>query len=156
MDMLVRLYDLPDDPYASRMAAEGVALRRPLATERGPLRAWVEAAFGAGWAGEADAAACRAPATCIIAVQERALLGFAAWDVAALGLFGPSGVAADRRGAGIGAALLFAALRAMRTQGYGYAVIGAVGPASFYRRIVGAVPIEGSSPGLFAGLLPRG
>ena len=41
----------------------------------------------------------------------------------------------------------------MRTLGYGYAIIGDVGPSQFYERTVGATPIPDSEPGVYAGLL---
>jgi hypothetical protein len=41
----------------------------------------------------------------------------------------------------------------MRQQGYGYAIIGGVGPADYYSKAVGAVPIDGSEPGVYRGLL---
>ena len=53
----------------------------------------------------------------------------------------------------IGKALLFNCLEAMKQQGYGYAIIGGVGPAEFYAKTVGAIPIEGSEPGVYRGLL---
>ena len=39
--------------------------------------------------------------------------------------------------------------------GYAYGVIGGVGPADFYARAVGAMPIEGSSPGIYMDILPE-
>ena len=54
---------------------------------------------------------------------------------------------------GIGKGLLLACLHAMKTQNYAYAVIWYVGPAEFYARTVGAVPIEGSAPGFYRGPL---
>jgi predicted N-acetyltransferase YhbS len=57
---------------------------------------------------------------------------------------------------GIGTALLLAALQAMAAEGYAYAIIGAAGPAEFYAKTVGAVPIAGSSPGIYADLLRGG
>jgi predicted N-acetyltransferase YhbS len=45
---------------------------------------------------------------------------------------------------GIGRGLLFACLEDMRQQGYGYAIVGGVGPTAFYSKAVGAVLIEGS------------
>jgi hypothetical protein len=48
---------------------------------------------------------------------------------------------------------LFNCLEAMKQQGYGYAIIGGVGPAEFYAKTVGAIPIEGSEPGVYRGLL---
>jgi hypothetical protein len=41
----------------------------------------------------------------------------------------------------------------MKQQGFGYAIIGGVGPAAFYTKTVGAVAIEGSAPGIYRGLL---
>ena len=153
-DMLVRLYDLePGTAYLERAAATGVVIRRPLTAERSVVQDWVEQRFGSGWAGEVDAALIRTPATCFIAVRDKQIVGYACWDVSALGFFGPAGVQLVDRGGGIGAALLFVALLAMREQGYGYAIIGGVGPASFYERTVGAKLIEGSNPGSFRGIL---
>ena len=44
----------------------------------------------------------------------------------------------------------------MRTLGYGYAIIGDVGPSAFYERTVGATLIPDSEPGVYAGLLKPG
>src|SRR5262249_3610642 len=41
-------------------------------------------------------------------------------------------------------------LAAMRNQGFGYAIIGGVGPAAYYAKTVGAIAIEGSEPGMYA------
>ena len=54
---------------------------------------------------------------------------------------------------GIGTALLLACLEDMKHAGYGYAIIGGVGPAEYYAKAVGAVPIEGSDVGIYRGLL---
>ena len=67
--------------------------------------------------------------------------------------FGPTGVDPNERKHGIGKALLFNCLEAMKQQGYGYAIIGGVGPAEFYTKAAGAIPIEGSEPGVYRGLL---
>jgi hypothetical protein len=37
----------------------------------------------------------------------------------------------------------------MRLKGYGYAIVGGVGPAEYYRKVVGAVDIQESSPGIW-------
>ena len=71
----------------------------------------------------------------------------------AKGVFGPVGVREDRRGGGIGTALLLTCLHAMAGQRYAYAVIGWAGPAEWYARTVGATIIEGSEPGVFRGPL---
>jgi predicted N-acetyltransferase YhbS len=64
-------------------------------------------------------------------------------------------VAQEERGRGIGRALLLAALQAQKDQGYAYAIIPGVGPAEYYAKAVGATLIEGSSPGIYAGRVPR-
>jgi predicted N-acetyltransferase YhbS len=84
-----------------------------------------------------------------VAVQEGALIGFGCYDATALGFFGPVGVLEASRGQGTGKALLLACLLDMKLKGYGYAVIGAVGPAEFYRNAVGAVKVPDSAPGLW-------
>ena len=63
-----------------------------------------------------------------------------------------TGVELEVRKNGIGTGLLFACLEDMQ-QGYGYAIVGGVGPTAFYSKAVGAVPIEGSEPGVYRGLL---
>ena len=57
------------------------------------------------------------------------------------------------RGRGIGKGLLLASLEAMRQEGYGYAVIGGVGPKDFYAKVAGAVEIPDSTPGIYRDLL---
>ena len=49
----------------------------------------------------------------------------------------------------MGAALTLATLASMRDAGYAYAIIGGVGPAAFYAKVAGAMPIEGSTPGIY-------
>jgi hypothetical protein len=41
----------------------------------------------------------------------------------------------------------------MKSQGYAYAIIGGVGPATFYEKAVGAKLIEGSDPGIYKGIM---
>ena len=155
-DMIVRLYALDEAETASssaKLRERGVLIRRALAPERRQVVAWVAEQFGDGWAGEVEATFSRTPTTCLIAAKERTLLGFACFDAAALGFFGPTGVDPAARGGGVGAALLNAALSAMRAAGYAYAIIGGVGPTEFYTRVAGAIPIPGSTPGIYAGML---
>jgi predicted N-acetyltransferase YhbS len=72
-------------------------------------------------------------------------VGFACHDATCLNFFGPTGVEPKAQQNGIGKALLFACLEDMKHQGFGYAIIGGVGPAEFYSKAVGAVAIEGSA-----------
>jgi GNAT superfamily N-acetyltransferase len=91
--------------------------------------------------------------SCFIAADAHALLGFGVYDATMRGFFGPTGVTENARGRGVGKALLLACLHDMAAQGYGYAVIGGVGPAEFYAQAVGATVIPESSPGVYAGML---
>jgi GNAT superfamily N-acetyltransferase len=154
MDMLVKLYELPDsqDSY-QRLQQAGITLRRALAPEKHIVTSWVRQNFSEAWASEADVAFSRQPISCFIATQQRNVVGFACHDATCPNFFGPTGVEPNARQNGIGAALLFACLEAMKQQGFGYAIIGGVGPAAFYSKTVGAIPIEGSEPGIYRGLL---
>jgi GNAT superfamily N-acetyltransferase len=153
-DMLVKLYQLPAiAPLIDAQAAHGIAIRRAMSPEKHVVLAWISAQFEAAWLSETDVAFARNPISCWIAVEHGTLIGFGCYDCTARGFFGPTGVGEAARGRGTGKALLVACLHDMWMQGYGYAVIGGVGPASFYASAVGATVIEGSSPGLYGGLL---
>ncbi|WP_320411439.1 GNAT family N-acetyltransferase [Candidatus Contendibacter odensensis] len=148
--MLVKLYDLPEKaPVLHRMAAQNIVIRPPTVWDQRMLVQWVKRHFGHGWVPECEYAFRTLPPSCFIAVREQALLGFACYDCTAKNFFGPTGVAESARGNGIGTALLLTALARMRTDGYGYAIIGGVGPTAFYTQTVGACVIEGSSPGIY-------
>ena len=153
-DMLVRLYDIKDDRgYLQRQAARGVTLRKPIGLEKHLVIDWVKSNFGTSWASETDVALSNRPVTCFLALHSETLLGFACYDATALGFFGPGGVVESHRGQGTGAALLLSCLADMRSKGYGYAIVGDVGPAEFYKKAVGAVEIADSTPGLYRGML---
>ena len=158
MDMLVKLYDLPDSrPAFAKLENAGIDLRRALPPEKHKVLAWVRKNFSEGWVSEADVAFSRQPVSCFLAIdrgKDRGkILGFACHDATCPNFFGPTGVDTGARDKGIGAALLFACLEAMKQAGYGYAIIGGVGPAEFYAKTVGAIPIAGSEPGIYRGML---
>ena len=154
MDMLVKLYELPNSHAAyERLRPSGITMRRALAPEKHKVAAWVRNTFSEPWASEVEVAFSRQPVSCFIAIQHGKIVGFACHDATCRNFFGPTGVEPGSRKSGIGAALLFACLEAMQQQGFGYAIIGGVGPADFYTKTVGAVAIEGSAPGIYRGLL---
>ncbi len=153
-DMLVKLYELPRlDDALETCVRKGVAIRRVLTPEKSAVIDWVRAHFPTSTA-EVEAACCRLPVSCFVALRAQRIVGFACYDATCRNFFGPEAVLAEERGHGTGRALLLAALHAQRAQGYAYSVIGGVGPADFYAKTVGASAIEGSSPGIYGGLLP--
>lgn len=154
-DMLVKLYELPDlAPALARPAAAGITIRRGLAPEKSMVLEWVETHFSVGWRNEADVTFSRQPTACFVAVEDKAIVGFACYDAVCKNFFGPTGVQNSHRQKGIGTGLLLACLHAMRNEGYGYAIIGAAGPQDYYAYTVGAVAIPDSWPGVYRGLLP--
>lgn len=156
MDMLVRLYDLPGiEEELRKLGKEGILIRRPGAYERHLVADWVGRNFSPKWVSEAKTAFSRQPVSCYIATREKEILGFACYDVTARGFLGPMGVAEESRKSGVGKVLLVSALNALREMGHAYGIIGGVGPVEFYARTVGAMPIEGSSPGIYVDILPE-
>lgn len=155
--MLVRLYDLPaSTARVDALRASDIEIRRALAPERDVVVSWVREQFGDGWASECAVSFGRLPISCFRAQRDQEILGFACYDATAKAFFGPTGVLERRRKQGIGTALLLLTLEAMAAEGYAYAIIGAAGPAGFYASAVGAVPIAGSTPGIYANLLRGG
>src|SRR5262245_15005363 len=154
MDMLVKLYALPDSRAVfAQLLKQGIRVRRALAPEKHKVAAWVRENFAEGWASETEIAFARQPISCFIAIKEGRVVGFACHDATCRNFFGPTGVEPKARKHGIGTGLLFACLEAMRHQGFGYAIIGGEGPSAYYSKAVGAVPIDGSEPGIYRGLL---
>lgn len=153
-DMLVKLYDLPEFETVEQFEKRtGVAIRRAIAPEKHLVSEWVGTHFRPHWVSECEVAFARSPISCLIAVENEKMLGFACYDATTKGFFGPTGVDEQERGRGIGKMLLLYALHLMRLEGYGYAVIGGAGPTEFYAKTVGAQVIEGSEPGVYRGML---
>ncbi|WP_059103005.1 GNAT family N-acetyltransferase [Shouchella shacheensis] len=148
-DMLVPLYTVPEETFAS----EQIVIRRALAPEKRLVLDWVQKHFNAGWADECDVAFSREPVACYIATRDQELLGFACYDATLKNFFGPTGVKEEVRGQGVGKALLFRAMHAMRENGYGYGIIGGAGPVEFYEKALGAIEIPNSKPGIYRGML---
>ena len=155
IDMLVRLYDLPESAglYAE-VASKGVTLRRARAFEKHTVAAFAREHFSEKWVSEVEVALTRQPVACFIATRDKQILGFACFDTTQRGFFGPTGVLESARGLGLGKALLLKSLEALREIGYAYAIIGGVGPREFYAKACGAIESPGSDPGTHADILP--
>ena len=153
-DLLVSLYSKEVETLINKAEApSGVIIRAPLAPELHIVRDWVLAQFSENWASEVMVAFSRQPVSCLIAVNQAGLQGFACYDVTARGFFGPTGVAPEARGKGIGVALLAACLQSMKALGHAYAFIGDAGPVDFYVRSAGAIVIPASDKGIYEGML---
>lgn len=155
IDMLVRLYELPDarDVYR-RVAAQGVVLRRARAYERHLVAAWAAEHFSPKWESEVKVAFSRQPVSCYIATKDQEILGFACYETTARAFYGPTGVDESARGMGLGKALLYKSMESLKELGYVYGMIGGVGPREFYEKAIGAVEIPGSDPGIYRDILP--
>jgi GNAT superfamily N-acetyltransferase len=155
-DLLVKLYEMNNDwTFLAEQEKKGIIVRKPIGPEKNIVVDWVAEKFGDAWASEMDMALANRPISCFVAIKEQTPIGFACYDATALGFFGPTGVDESYRGQGTGRALLLACLLDMKLKGYGYAIIGSVGPVEFYRKMVGAVVIPNSTPGLWATWLRR-
>lgn len=155
IDMLVKLYDLPDSTALSlRVEEADVTLRRARAFEKHTVAQFARTHFSEKWASEVEVAITRQPVTCFIATREKSILGFACFDTTMRGFFGPTGVIEEARGLGLGKLLLLRSLEALREAGHAYGIIGGVGPREFYEKACGAIEIPGSDPGVYRDLLP--
>jgi predicted N-acetyltransferase YhbS len=149
-DMLVKLYDIPDDwSFIKKMEEQEITVRKPIGPEHHVIVRWVKEKFNPAWSSEMQNALANRPISCFVAIKDKKVIGFACYDATSLGYFGPTGVEGKYRGKGVGKALLFACLLDMKLKGYGYAIIGGVGPADYYKKTVNAVDIPDSTPGLW-------
>ncbi len=154
--MIVNLYELPDSrELYEKVEAHGITLRRARAYERHIVANWVGDHFSPKWVSEVKVAMSRQPVTCFIATRNKKILGFACIETTAKGFYGPTGVGEDARGTGIGRALLFKSMEALKESGYVYGVIGGVGPREFYEKVCNAIEIPNSGPGVYTDILPE-
>ena len=151
-DMLVNLLALPS---LQNLSDKDVNIRRAQPFEITVVRQFIETNFSVAWADEVSVGFANKPVTIFIATRQARVVGFAAFECTRKAFFGPTGVAANERGHGIGKALLLAALWGLRELGYVYGIIGAAGPIEFYQQAVGAIVIPNSEPGIYFDLLKQ-
>lgn len=154
-DMLVKLYDLKDDPQLfEELASKGIKIKRALSPNRSKVLDFIRENFSQGWADECEAAFSNSPVSCYIAEKDGQVIGFACYDATEKDFFGPTGVKESERGHRIGSALLLKCLFALYAEGYAYAIIGSVsGARPFYEKIVNATVIEGSDIGIYSRMI---
>ena len=150
-DLLVNLLKLPEPKSAASGTA--VVIRRAQPFEMMLVREFIRNHFSVAWADEISVGFANKPVTVFIATKDRRVIGFAGYECTRKAFFGPTGVAEDERGCGIGKALLLASLHGLRELGYVYGIIGAAGPVEYYQQAVGAIVIPDSEPGIYSDLL---
>lgn len=153
MDLLVNLYSRRLEQLRQRVEGVEATIRTALPPEQHIIKDWVRANFSEYWVSEVSAAMAHQPPGCLVAVVDGGLVGFACHDATARGFFGPTGVSENQRGKGIGLALFYHTLAAMKAQGHAYAIIGSAGPVDFYVNAVGAMPIPSDNEDIYQGLL---
>ena len=122
-DMLVKLYELPDQREALKELQEkGIYIRRAFAPDKHRVLDFVSNVSTDSARSEADVAFSHQPISLFIATKEDQILGFACYDATLKNYFGPTAVLPEYRGQGIGKALLIKSLEAMYNEGYGYAI----------------------------------
>lgn len=153
-DLLVNLLKLPPlEPLLLELQGSGIVIRRAQSFEITRVRSFVENNFSLTWADEISVGFANKPVSVFIAVVEKEVVGFSAYECTRRSFFGPTGVAADFRGRSVGRALLLASPWGLRELGYVYGIIGGAGPVEFYEKAVGAIVISGSEPGIYENLL---
>ncbi|GAB3176612.1 acetyltransferase (GNAT) family protein [Micromonospora palomenae] len=126
------------EPAETRLAGQGVTVRRAEPADLPALAAFARATFGGAWDGELAGSVGRADAGCHLAERDGEILGFAAWGSSRPSWFGPMGTAPAAEGSGIGGVLLRRCLRDQHEAGISAAQIGWVGPVPFYSGSAGA------------------
>jgi GNAT superfamily N-acetyltransferase len=153
-DLLVNLLKLPArDPLITDLRRAGVNIRIAQPFEITAVCDFIEENFSVAWADEISVGFANKPVTIYIATRNGRVIGFAGYECTRRAFFGPTGVAENDRGRGIGKALLVASLWGLRELGYVYGIIGAAGPFEFYQEAVGAILIPDSEPGIYTDLL---
>lgn len=149
-DLLVKLYDLDFSNVPKELFNSEIKIVRALTLDKSKVLAFIRKYFNENWVNECEAAFSRIPVSCFLAVKNKAVIGFACYDVTAKGYFGPTGIDETNRGNGIGTSLLLSCMKDMWDQGYAYAIIGWTDEAiKFYQKTVNATIIENSSPGIY-------
>ena len=153
-DLLVNLFKLPPLERAfTKITDASVNIRRAQPFEITPVREFIKSNFSIAWADEVSVGFAHKPVTVYIATRDARVIGFAGYECTRKAFFGPTGVAENERGRGIGKALLIASLWGLRELGYVYGIIGGAGPVEFYQEAVGAIEIPESEPGIYTDLL---
>lgn len=146
-DLLVNLYDLKCKHNPVKLKEHGIVIKRAMSPDKEKLMDFIRTYYTKEWAAESEHAFVHSPITCLIAVKDKEIVGFACYDATAKGYVGPIAIKPGEKGGGVGQSLLHDILLAMKEDGYGYAVIGWVDDAmGFYDKTIETFKIPGSEP----------
>jgi N-acetylglutamate synthase-like GNAT family acetyltransferase len=122
---------------------EDVIIRKAESRDKLDLKTFVEKEFGSRWIESIENGMQQEDIPIFLASKNNEIIGFAAYDVVGntKGIFGPMGVAFEKRTRGVGQALLHNCLSEMKVKGYGTSIINAAGPIEFYEKSCNAVLI---------------
>lgn len=149
-DMLVKLYELPDySNIISDLKSDNIKISRAMSPDKYQILEWIENNSSIYAKGEASVCFSNKPISLFVASKGNQIIGYACYNATKLGFFGPTRVFDTFQGKGIGKALLYVSLLSMQNEGYGYAIIGGVGPKEFYKKSVNAIEIPNSNPGVY-------
>jgi mycothiol synthase len=128
--------EMENDSFESHRAG----VRRAAADDCLRVIEFVRSRFGSIWAFETRPVFRRERPTVVVAERDDEIVGFSAWcaNNAALGTYGPSGVAPEARGRGIGSLLLEETLHQMYQDGFRSVLIQWAAALPFYEIVAGA------------------
>lgn len=132
VDLAARSFD--PAPARTRLAREGLSIRRVERDDRDAFSRYMGERWSAGW--QLEAMQClddgRDPAPGHVALMHGEIVGFSVYDITRPGWLGPIGTNEEMRGRDVGSALLHACLHDWQLQGKRHGEIAGIGPLYFY------------------------
>jgi mycothiol synthase len=130
VDLTSRSFDTRE--VEATLAETGYTFKRIEESDRPSLDRYLSARWSSGWHFECLCALDADPATGHIALKDGEIVGFAVYDIARPGWFGPIGTNEELRGQGIGKVLLHRCYHDWQLQGRKVGEVAWIGPMYFY------------------------
>jgi GNAT superfamily N-acetyltransferase len=130
VDLIGQSFDTSEAEAA--LAPKGYTFRRMEESDRPALDEYLSTRWSPAWRYEGLAALNASPATGHIALKDGEVVGFAVYDIARPGWFGPTGTNEELRGQGVGSILLHRCYHDWQLQGRKVGEVAWIGPMYFY------------------------
>lgn len=130
VDLAAQSFDTRE--VEATLAPKGYAFRRMEESDRSALDRYLSTHWSSGWHYEGLSALSASPATGHIALKDGEIVGFAVYDIARPGWFGPIGTNQELHGQGIGTVLLHRCYHDWQLQGRKVGEVAWIGPMYFY------------------------